>query len=214
MVTFGPEGDVRFTATAIVDTVRGHEYPRAQIRLQGNHNALNVSASVAHAGAMGISRDAIARSLERFEGLGHRIAFVAEIRGVRYYDDSKGTNVGASVAALRGLSEPRAVLVAGGRDKLGSYDPLVLALRERGRAAVLIGEAAPRMAEALGGALPHVTATSMEDAVQKAASMAEPGDAVLLSPACSSFDMFRDYKHRGDVFAAAVRALLASEGSR
>jgi UDP-N-acetylmuramoylalanine--D-glutamate ligase len=211
IVTFGAEGDVQITPDAIVDRLGGRRYARASIRLEGDHNALNVAASIAVATAMGASEAAIARALAGFEGLAHRIALVAEIDGVRYYDDSKGTNVGASVAALRGLREPRAVLIAGGRDKLGSYGPLAEALLARGRGAVLIGEAAPKIADALaslGGALPVSRAATMEDAVAEARAMALPGDAVLLSPACSSFDMFRDYKERGDRFASAVRALL------
>jgi UDP-N-acetylmuramoylalanine--D-glutamate ligase len=139
------------------------------------------------------------------------MALVAEIGGVRYYDDSKGTNVGAVVTALEGLAEPKAVLIAGGRDKEGSYAPLVAALRTKGRAAVLIGEAAERIAHAIGDAIPVRRAQTLDDAVRLGASLAERGDAVLLSPACSSYDMFRDYKHRGDEFVRVVRAL---EGSR
>src|SRR6185312_1617041 len=103
------------------------------------------------------------------------------------------------------LAEAKAVLIAGGRDKLGDYAPLVEALRERGRALVLIGEAADRIEEAARGALPIARASSMDEAVRFAREFALSGDAVLLSPACSSFDMFRDYKHRGDVFARAVK---------
>jgi UDP-N-acetylmuramoylalanine--D-glutamate ligase len=139
------------------------------------------------------------------------MALVSEIAGVRYYDDSKGTNVGAVVTALEGLEEPKAVLIAGGRDKEGSYEPLVEALRARGRAAVLIGEAADRIANAIGAAVPVHRARTLDDAVRASAEIAQPGDAVLLSPACSSYDMFRDYKHRGDEFVRAVHAL---EGRR
>ena len=130
-----------------------------------------------------------------------------ERRRVRFYDDSKGTNVGASVTAVRGISEEKVVLIAGGRDKGGSYGPLVDALRERGRAAVLIGEAAGLIEAAIGDAVPVRTAASMAEAVALSAEHARPGDAVLLSPACSSFDMFRDYKDRGDAFVRAVMEL-------
>jgi UDP-N-acetylmuramoylalanine--D-glutamate ligase len=133
---------------------------------------------------------------------------VAEHRGVRFYDDSKGTNVGAAVTALKGLGEARVVLIAGGRDKGGSYGPLVEALLQKGRAAVLLGESAEAIASAIGQRLPVRRAGSMEEAVRVGAELARAGDAVLLSPACSSFDMFRDYKHRGDEFARAVRALV------
>jgi UDP-N-acetylmuramoylalanine--D-glutamate ligase len=138
---------------------------------------------------------------------------VARLGGVAYYDDSKATNVGAAVTALLGLHERRAVLIAGGRDKLGSYEPLCRALQHKGRAVVVLGEAAGRIADAIDGHLPVARAASMEQAVAIAHELAESGDAVLLSPACSSFDMFRDYAHRGDCFAAAVRALAREEGS-
>jgi UDP-N-acetylmuramoylalanine--D-glutamate ligase len=141
------------------------------------------------------------------KGLPHRTALVAEVHGVRFYDDSKGTNVGASVTAIEGLPEPRVVLIAGGRDKLGSYGPLVDALARKGRGVVVIGEAAEAIARSVGDRLPVRRAASMAEAVRAGASMAQPGDAVLLSPACSSFDMFRDYKHRGDEFVSAVHAI-------
>jgi UDP-N-acetylmuramoylalanine--D-glutamate ligase len=182
------------------------------LRIAGSHNIANACAAIACAAALGANPDAIASALRSFEGLGHRTVLVAEIAGVRYYDDSKGTNVGASVAALRGLAEPKAVLIAGGRDKLGDYAPLIAALRAKGRALVLLGEAAPRIAEAATGVLPVVRADSMAGAVRAAHGLATPGDAVLLSPACSSFDMFRDYKDRGDAFVRAVRDLSQEVG--
>ncbi len=218
ILRFGPASDpsteIAYTRTEILDRVRGRSFPRASIRLAGEHNAANVCAALALVSHDDIPLGTIAEVLARFEGLPHRIAFVGEVAGVRYYDDSKGTNVGASVAAIRGLSEDKVVLIAGGRDKLGAYDPLVEALEARGRGAVLIGEAADRIAAAIRDAVPVVRAESMQDAVARARELARAGDAVLLSPACSSFDMFRDYGHRGDAFVAAVRALLepSSEG--
>ncbi|HEY1958412.1 MAG TPA: UDP-N-acetylmuramoyl-L-alanine--D-glutamate ligase [Polyangiaceae bacterium] len=178
-----------------------------ELRLRGAHNRANASAALAAIEPFGVPRDVIARVLATFEGLPHRMAHVAEIGGVHYYDDSKGTNVGASVTALLGLAEARAVLIAGGRDKHGSYAPLADAMKKKGRAAVVIGEAAAHIEDALGPIVPVVRAASMDEAVKKSAELAKPGDAVLLSPACSSFDMFRDYKHRGDEFVRAVRAL-------
>lgn len=210
VVTFSPDGaaaDVGLVGEEIVDRIGGGSYPLRSLRISGSHNVANACASIAVAAAMGAGPRAIADALSSFEGLGHRTALVAEVAGVRYYDDSKGTNVGASVAALIGLREEKAVLIAGGRDKLGAYDPLVDALRRKGRALVLIGEAAPKIAEAAAGVLPIVRAASMPEAVRVARDLAAPGDAVLLSPACSSFDMFRDYKDRGDAFARAVREL-------
>jgi UDP-N-acetylmuramoylalanine--D-glutamate ligase len=214
VVTFGDGAgaDVARDGDVIVDRLRGLRYPLGKIRLRGAHNVANACAAIACAAEAGASEQAILAALESFEGLAHRTVLVAEIGGVRYYDDSKGTNVGAAVSALRGLSEHRVVLIAGGRDKLGDYGPLCGELRQKGRALVVLGEAADRIAGAAAGVVPIERVQSMEDAVRAAARLARPGDAVLLSPACSSFDMFRDYKHRGDVFAEAVRALPRPAG--
>jgi UDP-N-acetylmuramoylalanine--D-glutamate ligase len=179
----------------------------SSLRLQGAHNARNAAAALLAVSPFGVPGDVAARVLATFEGLPHRMALVAEVGGVRYYDDSKGTNVGASVTALLGLHEERAVLIAGGRDKQGSYAPLADAMRKKGRAAVVIGEAAGRIEDALASIVPVVRAGSMDEAVHASAELAKGGDAVLLSPACSSYDMFRDYKHRGDAFVRAVRSL-------
>jgi UDP-N-acetylmuramoylalanine--D-glutamate ligase len=160
---------------------------------------------------VGARQPAIASVLASFEGLAHRTAFVSEIADVKYYDDSKGTNVGAAVSAIKGLSERRVVLIAGGRDKRGDYGPLAAELANKGKAVIVIGEAAVRIADALKGVVETAHASTMEEAVGLASSFAGPGDAVLLSPACSSFDMFRDYKDRGDAFVRAVRALADKE---
>jgi UDP-N-acetylmuramoylalanine--D-glutamate ligase len=180
------------------------------IRLQGTHNARNAAAAMAAIEPFGISREVAAQVLKNFEPLPHRMILVAEVNGVRYYDDSKGTNVGAAVTALLGLREEKAVLIAGGRDKQGSYAPLAEAMKKKGRAAVVIGEAASHIEAALRDIVTVVHASSMDEAVRKAGELAMRGDAVLLSPACSSFDMFRDYKHRGDEFVRAVRMLEAT----
>ncbi|HEX7604710.1 MAG TPA: cyanophycin synthetase, partial [Polyangiaceae bacterium] len=185
----------------------GASFARKDLALQGGHNALNVAASLAAVMPLGVSEAWARGVLASFRGLAHRMVLVADVRGVRYYDDSKGTNVGAVVTALAGIVEPKAVLIAGGRDKGGSYAPIVDSLRKKGRAAVLIGEAAPLLALAIGDAVPVVRAASMDEAVRRAAELAQPGDAVLMSPACSSYDMFRDYKHRGDEFVASVHRL-------
>lgn len=207
VVTFGPAGTVDVHADAIVDHRARTTYPRGKLGLAGGHNALNVAAAVATIGPFEIDPLVVAAVLEGFRGLPHRMALVRELDGVRYYDDSKGTNVGASVTAVRGVTEPKVVLIAGGRDKGGSYGPLAEALREKGRAAVIIGEAAGLIEDAVAGIVPVRRASSIEEAVRVAAELAKTGDAVLLSPACSSFDMFRDYKHRGDAFVAAVLEL-------
>jgi UDP-N-acetylmuramoylalanine--D-glutamate ligase len=212
VVTFGPGGVVDVTDDAVVDTRTGARFERDAMALTGGHNALNVAAALACVAPFGVPADVSRATLQSFQGLPHRTALVADVRGVRFYDDSKGTNVGASVTALDGLREPRAVLIAGGRDKGGSYGPLADALARKGRAAVLLGEAADAIAAAVGDRLPVRRAATMDEAVRVAASLACPGDAVLLSPACSSFDMFRDYKHRGDEFVRAVR-VLEKEGA-
>lgn len=210
IVSFGPGGDIDVTDDAVIDRARGVRFERSAIALRGAHNALNVAAAWAAARELGVDPDAAQRVFSTFHGLAHRMALVGEVDGVRFYDDSKGTNVGASVTALLGLAEPRAVLIAGGVDKGGSYEPLVRALESRSRGVVLIGEAAPLIERAIDGRVPVKRASSMDEAVRVAQGMASAGDAVLLSPACSSFDMFRDYKERGDVFVAAVKKLVPS----
>ena len=207
IVTFGPGGDLDVRADAIVDRRKKDTYTRARIGLQGGHNALNVAAAIAAVELFDLDDLLVEEVLEGFRGLPHRMVLVRTRAGVRWYDDSKGTNVGATVTAVRGVVEERVVLIAGGRDKGGSYGPLVEALREKGRAVVLIGEAALLIRDAIGEVVPVLVATSMSEAVSIASSLAVAGDAVLLSPACSSFDMFRDYKERGDVFVSAVLAL-------
>lgn len=213
LVTFGGSGaDVEVLPDAIVDHARALVVPRSAVRLRGRHNAANVAASLALVRPFHVPEHVVREVLASFAPLPHRTEHVADVEGVAYYDDSKGTNVGASVTALLGLDEPRAVLIAGGRDKGGSYGPLVDALVARGRGAVLIGEAAELLERALGEKVPHRRAATMAEAVRIAKELAQPGDAVLLSPACSSFDMFRDYKHRGDEFVQAVRALSQERG--
>ncbi|HEY3820562.1 MAG TPA: UDP-N-acetylmuramoyl-L-alanine--D-glutamate ligase [Polyangiaceae bacterium] len=207
IVTFGPGGGLDVTGDAVVDRRTGDRFARDAMALTGGHNALNVAAALACVRPFGVTADTVRRVLGEFRGLPHRTALVAEVRGIRFYDDSKGTNVGAAVTALEGLREPKAVLIAGGRDKGGSYGPLVDALARKGRAAVLLGEAADAIARAVGDRVPLRRVATMDEAVRVGASLAERGDAVLLSPACSSFDMFRDYKHRGDEFVRAVRVL-------
>ncbi len=211
VVTFGPGAMIDVTADDVIDRRTGESFARSAMALTGGHNAQNVAAAIACVGPFGVSAHAIRKVLGTFGGLPHRTVLVAERAGVRFYDDSKGTNVGAVVTALEGLVEPRAVLIAGGRDKGGTYAPLAEALARKGRAAVLIGEAADAIARAIGDRVPVRRAASMDDAVCQSAQLALPGDAVLLSPACSSFDMFRDYKDRGDAFVRAVQTLVAKD---
>jgi UDP-N-acetylmuramoylalanine--D-glutamate ligase len=201
---------------SVLDRRDGEVYSAQDILLRGEHNMLNVAAAIAAARDLGVQASFIRAVLAKFQGLPHRMAWVRTVSSVHYYDDSKGTNVGASVTAVLGMQEPKVVLVCGGKDKGGSYGPLAEALRQKGRGAVLIGEAAPLIRQALvglGDSFIVEHAKTMADAVQTAAALARPGDAVLLSPACASFDMFRDYKHRGDAFVACVHALSGDEGA-
>jgi UDP-N-acetylmuramoylalanine--D-glutamate ligase len=179
----------------------------AALPIHGWHNAANALAACALASVLGIPLERLAAGLTTFRGLPHRLELVAHRRGVQWYDDSKGTNVGATIAALNGLAKP-AILILGGEGKGQDFSPLAAAARERARLCLLIGRDAPLIETALAG-LPVQRCGSLEEAVDAAASAAKPGDAVLLSPACASFDMFRDYKHRGDAFAALVRSLPA-----
>jgi UDP-N-acetylmuramoylalanine--D-glutamate ligase len=180
--------------------------PRSALRLPGRHNAANALAALAVGSVAGMPRDAMTGVLRRFGGLPHRTEHVRDRRGVAWIDDSKGTNVGATVAAIAGLDGPL-VLIAGGEGKGQDFTPLGPACRGKVRHAVLIGRDAPQVAAALAASCPVSFAGSMEEAVGAAAALARPGDTVLLSPACASLDMYRDFAHRGEAFIAAVRSL-------
>lgn len=184
----------------------------SQVSLKGIHNIENMLAAVAAAKICSCPREAIQTALESFKGLPHRLEFVRELDGVTFYNDSKGTNVGSVVKSLRSFYQP-IILIAGGKDKGGDYSPLKGTVVERVKLLVLMGEASRRMAEALGGCVPTEMAGTLEEAVHRAFDDAEPGDIVLLSPACSSFDMFRDYEERGNLFKEIVHH-LTTEHSR
>lgn len=178
-----------------------------ELRVAGLHNAANALAALALCRAIDLPMPVLLAALRSFKGLPHRVERVKEIGGVIYYDDSKGTNVGATIAALQGLGR-KAVLIAGGEGKGQDFAPLNPAVAEHARAVVLIGRDAPLIADALDGSgVKVVLAGDMSDAVQQASRLAHNGDAVLLSPACASFDMFRNYAHRAEVFVAAVNEL-------
>ena len=186
--------------------------PASAIRIPGSHNIANALAALAMGHALGFPMEAMARALKLFSGLPHRTQLVTERDGVRWYNDSKGTNVGACIAALDGLHdlapEGRTVLIAGGQGKGADFSPLKPVVERTCRAVVLIGEDAPILARALQGATPLLRAESMEQAVRLAKERALSGDRVLLSPACASFDMFNNYIHRGEVFVEAVGRLV------
>jgi len=178
----------------------------AHLKISGVHNAANALAALALGEAAGLPLAASLSALEAFPGLAHRSAWVATLDGVRYVDDSKGTNVGATLAAVAGFEGPL-VMIAGGDGKGQDFTPLAAAFAHKVRHVILIGRDAAALQRVLAGVCETQRAATMEDAVTAAARVSRPGDTVLLSPACASLDMFRDYRHRGDAFAAAVRAL-------
>jgi len=176
----------------------------AELKIGGEHNLANALAALAMGHVLGLERTAMLAALREFTGLAHRTQLVAEHRGVRWFDDSKGTNVGATAAAVNGLPG-QLVLIAGGDGKGQDFTPLRAALIHKVRALVLIGRDAPLIAAAVDGAVPVHYARDMEQAVALAAQLAQAGESVLLSPACASFDMFSGYEERGAVFAAAAQ---------
>ncbi|WP_373974195.1 UDP-N-acetylmuramoyl-L-alanine--D-glutamate ligase [Chitinibacter sp. SCUT-21] len=190
----------------------------SELPVAGLHNAVNALAAIALCRAAGLPTAPLLAALKAFKGLPHRVEFVAEINGVSYYDDSKGTNVGATEAALKGMTRP-VVLIAGGDGKGQDFSPLVEACERICRAVLLIGRDGPELANVLNEArsaflpddddnyLPVMQLPTLEMAVTVASNFAEPGDVVLLSPACASLDMFRNYHHRAEVFIAAVTGL-------
>ena len=179
---------------------------RSEIPLRGEHNVENVLAACAAAYLAGAEPGAIARGVKTFRGVEHRLEFVGEFGGVAYYNDSKATNVDAALKAIEAFPGPL-IVILGGKDKGSPYTPLREALRTRGRAALLIGESAEKIAADLGDAVPFERAGTLDRAVKLAAERARPGDVVLLAPACSSFDQFENYEHRGREFKELVGKL-------
>lgn len=178
-----------------------------ELQVSGLHNVANALAALALCRTLDIPLAPLVDALRAFRGLPHRVEKVAEIQDITYYDDSKGTNVGATEAALRGLGKP-AVVILGGDGKGQDFSPLREAVARHARAAVLIGRDAPLIEQAIAGCgKPVLKASDMDEAVGIAAAHARPGDAVLMSPACASFDMYRNYLHRAEVFIAAVKKL-------
>lgn len=177
-----------------------------ETHLKGIHNIENMMAGILGAKIFGCKSETIKIALSRFRGLEHRLEFVSEIQGINFYNDSKGTNVGSVVKSLQSFSDP-VILIAGGRDKRGDLSPLKTLIKEKVKRLVLIGEAKERMAKAFGNLTETLMANTLEEAVNLAYRDAEKGDVVLLSPGCSSFDMFKDYKERGRIFKELVYKL-------
>lgn len=185
---------------------RGTLMPVHQIPLKGTHNVENVMAAALMALLAGVEMPGIRKSIEGFRAVSHRLQFVAQIRGVDFYNDSKATNVDATIKALESFPG-NLIVILGGKDKGSDYGPLAELCRQKVKTTILIGQAADKIASALEGACALERASSMEEAVGRGFDLAAPGDTVLLAPACASFDMFRDFEHRGDVFVSAVTLL-------
>jgi UDP-N-acetylmuramoylalanine--D-glutamate ligase len=211
VVSFG-FGEVTDGVYALSDTIiwrdgpTEEKFPLAQVKIHGIHNVENMMAAIAVARTVGVSQAAIQRVLEEFPGLEHRLEFVRERNGVRFYNDSKGTNVGAVVKSLASFPAP-VLLLAGGVDKGGGYGVLREPIKQKVRRLILFGAARQIIANALGDLTETVVVDDLATAVRDAAEHAQPGDAVLFSPACSSFDMFRNYAERGKAFKGLVQAL-------
>jgi UDP-N-acetylmuramoylalanine--D-glutamate ligase len=209
VVTFGLDAPPTAVDFGIVKgaLVRGQAklVELAQLPIHGLHNATNALAACALAEVLGLSLLQLGHGLLSFRGLAHRLERVAVRNGVEWYDDSKGTNVGATIAALQGLGR-KAVLILGGEGKGQDFSPLTDPVRRHAAHVLLIGRDAALIETVLSGVASE-RCRSLQAAVERAAQLARPGEAVLLSPACASFDMFRDYKHRGEAFVAAVRSL-------
>jgi UDP-N-acetylmuramoylalanine--D-glutamate ligase len=188
--------------------------PADALRIRGRHNATNALAALALCAAAGCSLAPILFGLREYRGEPHRVEPIGVLNEVEFFDDSKGTNVGATVAALQGLgADRRVIVILGGEGKGQDFSPLAEPLSRYARAAVLIGRDAPLIRQAIGEAgIPVVDADSMESAVALANQRAHAGDAVLMSPACASFDMFDNYEHRARVFCQAVKNLALAAG--
>jgi UDP-N-acetylmuramoylalanine--D-glutamate ligase len=185
--------------------------PVTELRIPGRHNMANALAALALGSAVGLPQNDMLAALRTYSGLPHRTQWISEKGGVRWYNDSKGTNVGATIAALQGLhpeqGDSRTVLIAGGDCKDADFSPLAAVVQKTARAVILIGKDASRVESALAGEVKIERAPSLEAAVALASELAHPGDRVLLSPACASFDMFRNFEARGEAFIEAVEAL-------
>ena len=198
------DGDLWVKSRAIGQS----RYSLSNVKLEGIHNRENMLAALLAAELCGAESSELLPALESFSGLPHRMELVGEYHGVRYYDDSKGTNIGATIRAVETFAEPL-VLIAGGLSKGVDFTPLAPHLCGRVKLAVLIGEAAGALEASLSGSVKTARASSMEEAVRVSSRAAEPGDVVLLSPACSSFDMFKDYADRGRSFVESVKRVAA-----
>jgi UDP-N-acetylmuramoylalanine--D-glutamate ligase len=178
----------------------------SDVRLRGEHNIENVLASMAITSTYGVRSSTLTSVISEFRGVEHRIEYVASVRGVTFFNDSKATNVDSAIKAVASFDH-NIILILGGRDKGAPYEPLIEAMKGKVKHVLLIGEASAKIAAAMDNRFPVTQVASLEDAVREGATIGEPGDVVLLSPACASFDMFDNYEHRGRVFKKAVQEL-------
>lgn len=183
--------------------------PVAAMQIKGQHNVANALAALALGVAMELPMHAMQSALQLFPGLPHRSQWILEKNGINWYNDSKGTNVGASLAAIAGIPANKLIVILGGLGKEQDFTPLREPLQQRARHVLLIGKDAPLIAESLGDTIPQSFVKDLDEAIQQAKQLAQPGDAVLLSPACASFDMFNGYEQRGEIFMQRVKVLLA-----
>lgn len=223
MITFGLDAPKQTSDFGLIDAenaavlVQGNHalLDMGDLKVAGSHNAANALAAMALCQSVGVPEAPMLQALRSYQGLSHRVEWVANINHIDFYDDSKGTNVGATCAALEGLvtstSSRKVVLIAGGDGKGQDFSPLREPVQKNARAVVLIGRDASKIKASLSGLnVEFIDAASLEDAVKKSMSVASAGDVILLSPACASFDMFRNYVHRAEVFVANVMALETS----
>lgn len=200
------DGEARFRFEGRVETL----FPQASVRLPGAHLAADLLAAACAARLLGVPAGAVARAVAGFHGVAHVLERVAEVRGVRFFNDSKATNVVAARKSLEAFEGPL-VAILGGRYKGGDFSELAAVVRQRVKAVVAIGEARERVADALASAAPVISCDGLREAVERAYSLCSPGDTVVLAPGCSSFDMFRDYAARGNAFKEEVRRLAERE---
>jgi UDP-N-acetylmuramoylalanine--D-glutamate ligase len=219
LLTFGrgsSEAQAFISGNDVMVRLEGAEPLKVELSscaLKGPHNAENIAAAVLAAKTVGVTDTVIGTVLSQYRGLPHRVEWVGSRQGVDFYDDSKATNVGAVVKALDNFECP-VLLLAGGRDKYGSYQPLLEPLRTKVKGLFLFGEAAPRMFQELSGMVSTHLANDLLEAFREAVAHAETGDVVLLSPACSSFDQYESYAHRGDHFKQLVGELTHPKGAQ
>ena len=178
----------------------------SDVHLRGEHNIENVLAAMAITAGYGVPTAALAKAIREFRGVEHRIEYVASLRGIEFFNDSKATNVDSAIKAVESF-QGGLILILGGKDKGAPYDPLIEAMRGKVKHVVVIGEASEKIAKAIGTRFPYSRVESMTDAVKRAGEAGSSGDVVLLSPACASFDMFDNYEHRGREFKKAVLEL-------